>query len=176
MNTGRLLPSIVSKLNKTEKISMKIRESSKTIVRKLARLVHVVIKIKSFWKKTSMIIEKNSCSNSIQFQKIVIVTSNIVKKRWEKRICHWSNRLSKATNQFVITLKMWILTSEILLTPLLLRPKLIEKRYKKSIMINSAKSKKFVPSTSVDMRSTWWLNKSWWKILKRDKTNGLTLW
>ena len=81
MNTGRLLPSIVSKLNKTEKISMKIRESSKTIVRKLARLVHVVIKIKSFWKKTSMIIEKNLCSNSIQFQKIVIVTSNTVKKR-----------------------------------------------------------------------------------------------
>ena len=108
MNTGRLLPSTVSKLSKIEKTLMKIRESFRTIVRKSARLVHVVTKIKSFWKKTSMIIEKNSCFNLIQFQRIVIVTSNIVKKRWEKRICHWSNRLSKATNQSVTTLKMWI--------------------------------------------------------------------
>ena len=81
MNTGRLLLSTVNKLSKIEKTSMKIRESFRTIVRKSARLVHVVTKIKSFWKKTSMIIEKNSCFNSIQFQRIVIVTSNIVKKR-----------------------------------------------------------------------------------------------
>ena len=81
MSTEQLLHSIVSKSKSIEKILMKTRESFKIIVRKSVRLVHVVIKIKSFQKKTSMIIEKNSCSNSTQFQKIVIVTLNTVKER-----------------------------------------------------------------------------------------------
>ena len=81
MSTERLLPSIVSKSKSIEKILMKTRESFKIIVRKSVRSVHVVIKIKNFWKRTSTIIVKNSCSNQTQFQKIVIVTSNFVKER-----------------------------------------------------------------------------------------------